>query len=242
MKETLKEREILDDYYSRKGADRNDVLSNAGVLFQMLAMQRSVIEALRFLPINKDTSKILDIGCAGGGSLVQFLSYGFDPTSLYGVDIIPERITEGKRRFPNINFLCGDATHLQYESQYFDLVVESTMFLQMTDDDLRARIANEMLRVVKPSGYIMLCDWRYSIGHPDYKSLSRSRIARLFQVGKLTAVTSRKHGALVPPLGRFMSRYSPSFYFFVSRVCPFLVGQITTVLQRNGTPIAAGGY
>jgi len=191
-----------------------------------------VVEALRYMHLKRDSTLILDVGCAGGGSLAQFLTYGFDPASLYGIDIIEERIVEGKRSFPTINFTCGDASQMKYDSNYFDLVLESTMFIQLTDENLSTRIADEMLRVLKPSGYIMLIDWRYSYGHSEYTALSRKRITKLFDVGTRTTEICRKHGALIPPCGRFISSYFSSLYFLVSKIAPFLVGQVTTVLQK----------
>jgi ubiquinone/menaquinone biosynthesis C-methylase UbiE len=197
----------------------------------MLDTFRSVIEALRTLPIRREW-KILDVGCGSGGSLLQFLGLGFSPRCLYGIDICPERIQEGKEKFPNINFVCGDAARMDYETNYFDMAMESTMFIQLTDDDLARRIADEMLRVVKPSGNVVLIDWRYSYGHPEYKALSRKRIIELFQVGTQTTAYCSKHGALIPPLGRLLSAYLPSSYFMVQRLLPFLSGQMVTVLQK----------
>jgi hypothetical protein len=37
---------------------------------------------------------------------------------------------------------------------------------------------------------------------------------------------------LVPPLGRRLSRITPSLYFLTQRLIPFAVGQVTTVLQK----------
>jgi ubiquinone/menaquinone biosynthesis C-methylase UbiE len=119
----------------RKGSDRNDVLKNTGVLFQSLAFQKSVTEALRTLPISRGWN-ILDVGCGGGESLLQFLTFGFPPSCLYGIDIQQERIHEAKEKLPNMNFVCGDAAQMNYESGYFDMVMESTMFIQLTDDEL----------------------------------------------------------------------------------------------------------
>jgi len=221
------------EYYLKKGPNRNDLLTNSGVLFQSLAFQKSVVEALRTLPISK-TWKVLDVGCGVGGSLIQFLGFGFSPNSLYGIDVIPERIEEAKGRWPTINFTCGDATAMDYKPNYFDMVLQSGMFFQTKDDDLARRAADEMLRVVKPGGYILLIDWRYNYGHSECKHLSRKRIVHLFQVGRKTAILCRKNGALIPPLGRFLSTYLSSSYFIVQRLFPFLVGQVTTILQLNG--------
>lgn len=220
------------EYYLRKGEDRNDILTNAGVLFQTLALQKSVIEALRTLPVSRHW-KILDVGCGAGSSFPQFLGFGFHPSCLYGIDVIRERTQEGKQQFPNIDFTCADASQMGYESNFFDMVMESTMFMQLTDDDHAKRIAGEMLRVVKPSGYVMLIDWRYCYGYSEYRCLSRKRITELFQVGTRTAIHCIKPGALIPPLGRILSAHLPSSYFLVQRLLPLLSGQITTILQKT---------
>jgi len=52
-------------------------------------------------------------------------------------------------------------------------------------------------------------------------------------VGSTTSVACRRYGALLPPLGRALSRYVPSLYFPVCRVFPFLVGQVTVVLRKG---------
>ena len=54
-------------YYKTKGEDRNNILTNAGVLFQSLAVQKSIIEALRRIPVDANAWNVLDVGCGAGG-------------------------------------------------------------------------------------------------------------------------------------------------------------------------------
>jgi ubiquinone/menaquinone biosynthesis C-methylase UbiE len=221
-----------EDYYTTKGDDRNDPLRNPGVLFQNLAFEKSIVEALRTIRLDKSW-KILDVGCGAGFSMLRLLSYGLEPDHLYGIDIAENRIARGRRRQPALNFTLGDATAMEYPSDSFDLAMESTMFVQITDEAMASGIAREMVRVVKPGGYIMLTDWRYSFGRKGYLAVSPERIAPLFSVGTKTRVICRKHGALLPPLGRALSRYLPSLYFPVCGLFPFLVGQVTVILQKH---------
>jgi SAM-dependent methyltransferase len=225
------------NYYTAKGDDRNDPLRNPGVLFQNLAFEKSIVQALRGLGMvdqhGPHSWKILDVGCGTGFSLLRLLYYGLEPERLYGIDIAEDRITQGRQRLPTLNLTHGDATRMEYESGSFDLVMESTMFIQMTDESTSQGIASEMLRVVKPDGYIMLTDWRYSFGRPGYQALSPNRIARLFGVGTRTSVVSRTHGALIPVLGRALSRYCSWLYFPVCALFPLLVGQMTVVLRKT---------
>ena len=221
-----------EDYYATKGDDRNDPLRNPGVLFQNLAFEKSIVEALRTIHLDKSW-KILDVGCGAGFSMLRLLSYGLEPDRLHGIDIAENRIARGRHRQPALNFTLGDATAMEFPAKTFDLAMESTMFVQITDEAMADGIAQEMLRVVKPGGYIMLTDWRYSFGRQGYAPVSSERIARLFRVGTQTEVVCRKRGALLPPLGRALSRYLPSLYFPVCRLLPFLVGQVTVILRKN---------
>lgn len=226
--------EIYKKYYNKKGKDRNDLLKNPEVLFQSLAFDRSIISSFRDINLDPKAAKILDVGCGSGGSMLNLLKLGFSPSNLYGIDILEDSIAQAKIKFPNINWTHSDASQMRFEDNFFDCVMESTIFLQMTDDELSDKIAKEMIRVTKRGGYILLIDWRYS--HPvnkGYKGLSRGRIAGLFNVGSKTSIFRIYRGALIPPIGRFVSKNIPSIYFVLQAVFPFLVGQMATVLRKT---------
>lgn len=227
--------EIYKEYYDRKGGKiRNDLLKNPEVLFQSLAYDRAVISALASTGLAPETAKVLDVGCGDGASAVNLLKLGFLPSNIYGVDVLKDSITQAKMKFPNINWFHQDASSLGFEDNFFDCVMESMMFLQMIDDELAAKITKEMIRVTKRGGYILLVDWRYS--HPfnkTYKGLSKKRIAKLFDVGSKTLIFKTYKGALLPPIGRFISKNIPSIYFVLQSLFPFLAAQISTILRKN---------
>jgi len=226
-------RNYYSEYEARKGANRNDLLRNPQVLFQVLAAEASVISALLGIQPDPAVAKILDIGCGNGSSLLPYLRIGFTPHNLHGVDIRAEQVRCAQSKFPSLQLQHADASRLPFPDGAFDIVQESMIFLQMTDDDLSQRIAREMLRVAKRGGHIVLTDWRYSkAGTSEFKALNRNRIARLFHEGSETAVDEVYPGALIPPLGRFLSKNFSSLYFVVRRVFPFLTGQMTTVLRK----------
>jgi len=147
--------EIYKEYYNRKGGKiRNDLLKNPGVLFQSLAYDRAIISSFASTNLDTETAKILDVGCGKGGSVINLIRLGFSPHNLYGIDVLKDSIAEAKIKFPNINWLHGDAGQIRFEDNFFDCVMESTMFLQMTDDGLSGKIAKEMIRVTKRGGGI----------------------------------------------------------------------------------------
>lgn len=227
-------KELYKEYYEKRGGDRNDLLRNPEVLFQSFAIERANIAALRSLSIDKSSARILDVGCGSGAGLLQFIRLGFNPSNLVGIDSDASRIEEGKLFLPGIDLRVADATSIPFEDGSFDLVFESTMLGTLESQSLLASIASEMIRVTRNGGHIMLADWRYSRQGSGVKTaISSAKIADLFDVGSTTEVVRKERGALVPPVGRRLSRVAPSLYFLVQTLAPFTVGQMTTVLKRR---------
>jgi ubiquinone/menaquinone biosynthesis C-methylase UbiE len=225
---------LYDKYYEKHGVDRNDLLANPEVTFQAFAFDRANIRALRSLKLDREKAKVLDVGCGSGSSLLQFLRLGFPASNLTGVDSDATRVAEAGKRFPNVRFECESAEALSFPDSSFDLVFESTLFMMLTSEPVARSIAAEMLRVTKPGAHLMLVDWRYAEPRSqDHRAVSARRIKSLFGVGVTTDVVARERGALVPPLGRFLSRVAPPLYFVVQTLVPVAVGQITTVLRKR---------
>lgn len=225
---------MYEEYYKTHGADRNDPLTNSGVTFQVFALERANIRALQRLQLDRDQARVLDVGCGTGSSLLQFMKLGFLPQNLTGVDSSAERIAQAQSRFPNVAFHRESAEAMSFPDSTFDVVFESTLFMMLTDEAVAKRIAGEMLRVTRRGGYLMMADWRYAEPRStDHRAVTPKRIASLFDVGGSTSVIVRERGALVPPLGRFLSRHAPSLYFVVQGALPLAVGQVTTVLKKS---------
>jgi ubiquinone/menaquinone biosynthesis C-methylase UbiE len=221
------------EYYATKGAERNSLLRNPEVLYQNLAQEAALVRALQSIGPNPEAALVLDVGCGEGSSLISFLRLGFVPGNLHGIDFQEERIIRAKDKCRGMNFQWGDAAKLEYPGEWFDLVLEATMFIHSVDDELSRKIAAEMVRVTKPGGHLLLCDWRYSKpGSIAHKALTQKRIANLFRIGSETERCGVFPGPLVPPVGRFFSRRLPAFYFLVRGLFPFLAGQVTTVLRK----------
>jgi len=221
-------------YYAAKGAERNSLLHNPEVLYQSLAQEAALVRALQYIRPNHEAAHVLDVGCGDGTTLLAFLRLGFAAGNLHGIDFQEERIARAKEKCASIHFAQGDATKMEFASQTFDLVHEATMFIHSVDEELSRKIAGEMVRVTKPGGHILLCDWRYSKpGSAAHCAVTQKRIARLFEIGRQTSRCGVFAGPLLPPIGRFLSRRLPSAYFLVSGLFPFLVGQVTTVLRKR---------
>ena len=103
-------RDLYHDYYAKKGADRNSLLENPGVLFQVLAQDAAVIRALRSAGLDPQTSQVLDVGCGDGASLWLLMRLGFEAAT--GIPVHRWEVWERIHANGNGDSPAGDpATH-----------------------------------------------------------------------------------------------------------------------------------
>lgn len=169
-------------------------------LFAAQMRQRSVLAALRERGIDSlEGKRILEVGCGSGAVLLEYLAYGATPEDLHGTDLILERVKRARIRLPYISLTCADGQRLPYETGSFDLVLQNTLFSSILDNDVKANLAGEMLRVVKGSkGLIVWYDFWLNPGNPDTRGIRPSEVKRLFpgcifRFGRVT---------LAPPIAR----------------------------------------
>ena len=102
-------------------------------------------------------SRILDVGCGiGGSSRILAKYYGFNVT---GITISPAQVKRARELTPsglNCNFLVMDALDLKFEDGSFDAVWSVEAGAHMNDKN---KFADEMLRVLRPGGYLAIADW-----------------------------------------------------------------------------------
>ena len=102
-------------------------------------------------------SRILDVGCGiGGSSRILAKDYGFNVT---GITISPAQVKRARDLTPtgvNCNFLVMDALDLKFEDGSFDAVWSIEAGAHMND---KIKFADEMLRTLRPGGYLALADW-----------------------------------------------------------------------------------
>jgi ubiquinone/menaquinone biosynthesis C-methylase UbiE len=124
---------------------------------------------------------ILDIGCGHGWSLNLFHSWGAQPKNLYGIDILDERINIAKNHHPLYNFNCVNAEKLSFDDNFFDIIHISTVFSSILDNNLKKKIAQEIQRILKPSGTIIWYDFFYNNpSNKNVKGIKKKEIRTLF--------------------------------------------------------------
>ena len=132
-----------------------------------------------------------------------------------------------------MNLSCQDASKFNISNEFFDLTFESTLFVQLTCKDLSQRIANEMLRITKKNGHLIIFDWRYGkLNSKKFSACNKDRIKEIFKVDQITKLISIQKGMLIPPVGRFLSSKLNPSYFMIAKLFPFLVGQVGYILKK----------
>ena len=75
--------------------------------FAMQQRQRALIRALKQLGIaSLSGRRILEVGCGGGGVLLEYLSLGAEPENLFGIDLLRDRLVEAHHRLPLSGVNC----------------------------------------------------------------------------------------------------------------------------------------
>jgi ubiquinone/menaquinone biosynthesis C-methylase UbiE len=193
----------LKEEYAKRAHRLNDSdiysPNNPAYLFMIQQRQREVLALLRhhgFTPFNGH--RILEIGCGRGGVLQEYLSYGADPERLHGTDLLLDRISEAHTRLPHLSLSCADAQNLPYQTGAFDLVLQYTAFSSILDDKVKANMATEMMRVVKPDGMILWYDFWLNPANKQTRGILPKEIRLLF-----SGCTYEFHRVtLAPPLAR----------------------------------------
>lgn len=107
-----------------------------------------------FLP--KKGMSILDVGCGTGSFLEFYLRY---TRQLYGIDTSPAMMDIARQRLgQEAELHLGSAAEMPYPGNHFDLIV-SMLVLHEMDQPIRLAVLEEMKRVLKPDGKILLIDF-----------------------------------------------------------------------------------
>jgi SAM-dependent methyltransferase len=202
---------------------------NVPHLFILQEIERRMLDALRRTGhTSLHDARILEVGCGTGQWLRQLIVWGAQPENVAGVDLLAHRVEEARRLCPaGVALHAGSAGALPHESASFDVVLQVTLFTSVLDAAERARIAHEMVRVVKPQGLILWYDFRVdNPRNPDVRGVPAHEVRALFpdcrvELERLT---------LAPPITRALvprARVLASLLARVPLLCSHLLGVIT---------------
>ncbi|CAN5352457.1 class I SAM-dependent methyltransferase [soil metagenome] len=155
--------------------------------------------------------RVLEIGCGARGWLPDFEAWGVTRADLAGIELDENRVHSMQRLLsgyvsngsPKLqggaDIRVGDASQLPWSSESFDAVVQSNVFTSILSDDLKQRVASEMLRVTKKDGLILWYDFTYNNpANASVRGIKLAEVAKLFPGCSLRS----RSATLAPPVAR----------------------------------------
>lgn len=154
--------------------------------------------------------KLSDVGCGGGGNLLDFLRFGFAPKNLCGIELLPERAAMARQILPAALVVHeGDANAVSILPASQHVVFQSVVFSSLLDDRFQQELAARMWHWVKPGGGILWYDFIYNNpANPDVRGVPVKRVRQLFPEGEMTV----RRITLAPPISRRVCRIHPNIY------------------------------
>jgi demethylmenaquinone methyltransferase/2-methoxy-6-polyprenyl-1,4-benzoquinol methylase len=137
-------------------AGRYDVTNDVLSLGQDRLWRRAVVRAVGAQP----GERVLDIAAGTGTSS--------EPFAAQGVEVVPAdfslgMLRVGKRRRPDLAFTAADATRLPFADASFDAVTMSFGLRNVSDP---ASALREFLRVTRPGGRLVVCEFSQPVSRP----------------------------------------------------------------------------
>ena len=221
-------------YAARQANDPRYSWTSPGHVFAVQERERAVLALLAdeaCLPLGDRA--ILEVGCGTGFWLREFVKWGARPERVQGIDLLPTRLDEARRLCPPaVGVSCASAARLPFRTASFDLLLQATVLTSVLDADVRAAIAAEMLRVVRPTGFIVWYDfWVDNPRNADVRGIGRRELRRLFPG---CDIQLRRVG-LAPPLARRLAPVSWLASALLASV-PLLRTHYLGVIRRRSAP------
>lgn len=99
---------------------------------------------------------VLDVGCGTGSHLLLYQQAGCE---VYGIDMSPGMLKVAREKLGETAELhLGDASNSPFSDAQFDLI-STTLTLHEMSPAMRISVLNEMKRILKPDGHILLIDF-----------------------------------------------------------------------------------
>ena len=229
------ERERIQLEYRRRAREIDPNLNAAwqpAYRFMLESRNRAGAAMLRRLNVFPQAGdRCLEIGFGNVGWLKELIDWGANEADLHGIELNAARAARARQILPAADLRIGDAVELPWEAQTFQLVVASTVFTSVLDQEVRRLIADEIVRVLQPGGALLWYDFAYNNPrNPNVRGIRRAEIRKLFPAlrGKVRSVT------LAPPLTRLIAPHWRSLATFLESIPPLRTHLIAVLIKGPG--------
>jgi SAM-dependent methyltransferase len=232
------EGERLRQVYAARGYDRDPKYSELDPVYlhRIQSMERAALRALAKtgLAARLGELDILDFGCGNGRWFGRWLAWGAMPGRLVGVDAREDVLDLARHRFPTCRFEVVAPGALPIGDASFDVVTQNVVFSSILDPQLRSSSAAEIIRVLRPGGVVVWCDFVYdNPWNTNVKSVPLGQIRKLFPGFDIVC---REKVVLAPPLARYLVPLSWLAAEVAELAIPFLRTHLVAVLRKPRAP------
>lgn len=177
-----------------------------------------------------DGQKVLDVGC-GNGRMMQLLAG--KKIAYFGCDISNQLINIAKDKcqqynFKTVDFQVADIRKLPYANKTFDVLLTVAVLHHLPHPDNRWQALQEMYRVLKPGGLLLMNNWYFWNNFANKK----------YQIKKQTLINwlrGLEKQALIIPWKNYQGQvlFNRYYYAFHKRELGKLLEQTGFILQQN---------
>ena len=222
---------IIEIYNQRKSKDYLYNYTNHEIYLASQERERILIKWLHCTKLGQLSNlKLLEFGCGTGFNFLTFIKLGFNPSNLFGNDLIEDRIMKAKSILPDsVNLYTGDISQLNFSDNYFDIIYQSTVFSSVLNKDFKTKLASDIWKLTKPGGGVLWYDFIYNNPkNKDVKGIKFDEIKSLFPYG----IFKKWKLTLAPPLSRRIIKIHPVMYN-VFNIFPFLRTHILCWIKKK---------
>jgi SAM-dependent methyltransferase len=223
---------LVRERYARRVAHAHYSMFNRSALLMAQERQRAIIDVFVHLGWSDLASvRLLEVGCGGGGTLLEFLRFGFRPEHLHGIELLSARAEEARRVLPqSVRISTGDAAAIEspVSPASQDVVYQATVFTSLLSDVFQRSLADRMWAWVRPGGGVLWYD--FTVDNPrnlDVRGVPVARIRELFPAGRLRV----RRLTLAPPIARTVTRLHPVMYP-IFNACPWLRTHVLAWIEK----------
>lgn len=117
--------------------------------------------------LNLIKKQCLDFGCGTGHWISVFNQL---QTECVGIDVSEKAINECSEKYFGTRFVLLTGAKIPFPDYYFDFILSAWVFQEITEEDDFLLVLNELCRVLKKAGKILIVDNEY----PDKRFLCQS--------------------------------------------------------------------
>lgn len=183
-------------------------LRNPAVLHAAQERECRVLRLLSQAGVELRTARVLDVGCGFGVEFANLLRWGASAEDLFGIDLMHARL-QAARVGSTAALAQASGAALPFADASFDVVCQQVVFSSIVDQGTRQATAAEMLRVLRPGGWLLWYDaFRTRGTDPHFRAVPRTEVKSLFPSVQWTFVTLTSDIGITQRLQRWLGGWT----------------------------------